>query len=491
MAGANGLMDAYQQAQQQDQTFQAALHQRDASMQARPQAWAALLPQITAQGSLERDRLHVLSAAGVALSTPGGAPSKVVDYYTTRSYTLSLTQTLFNWSQFETLMQSDKQVAEAQATFRSAQQALISRTAAAYFAVLSAQDTLRADLDAETSFKQQLEQAQKKFEVGLAAITDVRNAQASYDTSTALVIADRTTMDSAKRALGLIIGQPVDAIADLQPDIPLVAPNPAVASEWSQAAREDNPDLMTSFYAAEVARKQVAIYRSQYLPSLAANGGLNRSDSHSAFGDDALDDEVAVTLTWNIFQGGLTTSLMKQASATYQQALAQYELERRTVDQNTRNDYEGVVSGIAGVKANKQAVLSNQTSLDATLVGLRVGTRTEIDVLNARQLLAAAQKSYYQSRYAYLNSLLALKQDAGRLGENDLIEIDRMVSGAATASPPISEGEATVPDSPRVPPVPDAPAPLPASVAPAKAPAASRPTAAAPAAPASGTTPPR
>ena len=93
-----------------------------------------------------------------------------------------------------------------------------------------------------------------------------------------------------------------------------------------------------------------------------------------------------------------------------------------------------VVSGIAGVKANKQAVVSNQTSLDATIVGLKVGTRTEIDVLNARQLLAAAQKSYYQSRYTYLNSLLALKQDAGRLGENDLAEIDKLVQATATPS---------------------------------------------------------
>jgi len=81
-------------------------------------------------------------------------------------------------------------------------------------------------------------------------------------------------------------------------------------------------------------------------------------------------------------------------------------------------------------------VISNQTSLDATLVGLRVGTRTEIDVLNARQALAAAQKSYYQSRYAYLNSVLALKQDAGRLTENDLADIDKVLAAGPLPPPP-------------------------------------------------------
>lgn len=453
MAGANGLLDAYHLAQQQDQTFQAALHQRDASIEARPQAWSVLLPQVTGQGTEQRDRLHVLQSGGSQINTTGSTPTQDVEWYSSRNYSLNLTQVIFDWSAFQTVAQSDKQVAEAEATYRSAEQSLITRTAAAYFAVLSAQDTLRADLDAQTSFKQQLEQAQKKFDVGLAAITDVRNAQASYDTATALVITDRTAMDNAKRALGLIVGQPVDAIANLQPDIPLVPPVPAVPADWSKAASQDNPDLMSAFYAAEVARKQVSIYRGKYLPTVGATGALNRSDSHSKFGSDSLDDSVALTLTWNIFQGGLVTSQVRQAAASYQQSQALYELQRRTVDQNTRNDFEGVVSGIAGVKANKQAVISNQTSLDATLVGLKVGTRTEIDVLNARQLLAAAQKSYYQSRYTYLNSFLALKQDAGRLGENDLAEIDRLVADTVTPPPPLSAGESSVPDSMPAPPV--------------------------------------
>src|SRR5581483_4709887 len=344
------------------------------------------LPQLSGNAGWQREREHTLFLdQGTSVGT--GSVDIKPQWFTSKSYSLSLSQTIFDWSQFQTVAQSDKQVAEAEATYRSAEQQLITRTAAAYFAVLSAQDTLRADLDAQASFKQQLEQAQKKFDVGLAAITDVRNAQASYDTSTALVIADRTALDNAKRALATIVGQPVDAIADMQEDIPLVSPNPASAEDWSKAAVTDNPDLMSAVYAAEVTRKQVSNYRGQYLPTLSAGGQLNRQTQTR--NSDNLTDAVGLTLTWNIFQGGLTTSQVRQASATYQQTLAQYELQRRTVDQNTRNDYEGVVSGIASVKANKQAVISNQTSLEATQVGLRVGTRTEIDVLTARQLLAA------------------------------------------------------------------------------------------------------
>ena len=444
-AGANGLLDAYKLAQEQDQTFQAALHARDASIEARPQAWAALLPQLTATAEWQRIRSHQLS--GNFSSSVGNIESGR-EYYSERSFTLNLSQTLFDWSAFQAVAQSDKTVAEAEATYRSAEQSLILRTAQAYFNVLSARDTLRADLDAQASYKQQLDENQKKFQVGLAAITDVRNAQASYDTSTALVISDRAALDNARRALGLIVGQPVDAIADLQQDIPLVAPNPVPAEAWSKAASQDNPDLMSSYYASEVARKQVAIYEGQYLPTLSAGGQFNRATQHAQSNDDSLTDSIGVTATWNIFQGGLVTSQVRQAKASYQQTLANYELQRRTADQNARNDFEGVMSGIAGIKANKQAVLSNQTSLDATKVGLRVGTRTEIDVLNAQQALASAQKSYYQSRYTYLDSLLALKQDAGRLNESDLAEIDGYVVATATASPPLSPAEMNIPEAP-------------------------------------------
>ena len=86
-----------------------------------------------------------------------------------------------------------------------------------------------------------------------------------------------------------------------------------------------------------------------------------------------------------------------------------------------------MISGIASVQANKQAVLSNQPSLEASQVGLKVGTRTEVDVLTAQQALAAAQRSYYQSRYDYLRSVLSLKQQAGRLAEADLIDIDNLL----------------------------------------------------------------
>ncbi len=421
-AQTNELLDIFHFAQEQDMTLQTALHQRDASVEVHPQALSVLLPQLGATAGAERDRTHQLSQNRAFVTNNVGTA-----YYNQESYGLNLSQTVFDWSAFKTLAKADQLVAQAQATYRAAEQGLIFRVADAYFNVLNAQDTLRADMDAQTAYQQQLQQAQKKFQVGLAAITDVRNAQAAYDTSAAAVIGDQRALDSTKRSLGQIVGKPIEAVAGLRDDIPLERPNPAAEDEWVKTAAQDNPTLLSYRYAADAARNDVQNYRGKYLPTLSVVGATQRQKSDYEFSGDTINDTIGLQLNLNLFEGGLVASQVRQAIATWKQAQAQYEGQRRTVDQGARDAYEGVISGIAGVNANRQAVLSNQTSLAATQVGLKVGTRTEVDVLNAQQTLAAAQRSYYQSRYDYLRSVLSLKQQAGRLTESDLAAIDNLL----------------------------------------------------------------
>jgi outer membrane protein len=439
---ANDLMDLYLLAKDQDQIYQEALAQRDEAVEARPQAWAALLPQMNAQGADNANKLHVLSTGSPSSSitavdgTTGPTPAQ---YYGGRSWSVNLTQTVFDWSAFQTVAEASHQVAQAEAALRSAEQTLITRVASAYFTVLSARDTLRADLDAETAFKEQMEQSKSKYDVGLVAITDVQNAKAAYDTAAAQVIADRTALDNARRALGLIVGKHIDEVCELQQHIPLLSPTPESAESWSETARQDSPDLMAARDAAEVARKQISVAQGRYLPTLSIAGSKGRTTQHSDIGDDQITDQIGLNLNWNFLSGGLTMSQVRQAKAGYRFALAQYEQEDRTIDQNTRDDYEGVISGIAGVNATFQAVESNQTSVVATTAGLLVGTRTEIDVVNARQALAAAEKAYYQARYTYLGSALSLKLDAGHLTEAGLAEVDNLlVTERAPASEPSS-----------------------------------------------------
>lgn len=442
VARANDLLDAYKQALLQDPTFQAAKFTRDAALETRPQAIAALLPQVTVQAEIARERIHELnlftgstsvSGSGGPATATGGIPGVAWD--SPRTYTLNVSQVLFDWSAFQTLARADKQLAQAEATYRSAEQDLVYRVADAYFTLLQAQDNLRTDTEAQGAFAQQLDLAQKKFNGGVATVMDVREAQAAFDQLTPTLLEDHTQIDAARRALGAIIGATPATVAGMPEEVPVASPNPVAEDDWVQASLRDNPDLMGAQYAADAARKAIAISQGHFLPTVNAVGTVNRQEITSPFINNVVDDEVGIQMNWALFEGGLRVSQTRQAKDQFQQALAQYDGERRKVEQGARDSYEGVVSYIGALQGRRRAIQSGQASVDADLVGVKIGSREEAQVVQAQQALAGARRSYYQDRYTLLRYMLRLKQGAGRLVQGDIEEVDRILL-SATPPPP-------------------------------------------------------
>jgi outer membrane protein len=81
----------------------------------------------------------------------------------------------------------------------------------------------------------------------------------------------------------------------------------------------------------------------------------------------------------------------------------------------------------------RQALESSRTALQATEAGYEVGTRTAVDVLNARRNLVQAQTDYSGSRYDYILSMLQLRLAAGNLNFAQLVAINSWL----VAAPPI------------------------------------------------------
>ncbi len=425
---ANSLSQLYELAQQNDQTLQIAAHQRDVAREAAPQARAPLFPQLTAEADARYNKFHVVSASSGSSYTLAGA---VTDQsYASTGYTVTLSQTIFDWSAFSGLSAAENAVAQADASYASAQQNLILRLVGSYFGVLQAQDYLQADQDLQNAYKHQLDQAQETFKSGVAPLTDLKNAQAAYDSSRASVTNDLTALSNARRALAVLVGAPVDRIARLRDDIALVPPSPADAESWSRTALSNNPDVIAARFGAAAADRQVSATWGKHLPTLNLVGQVAGDNTrNSVFGANVMTDYVGVNLKWNLFQGGLIASSVREAEANSRRLASQHELQRRIVDRNVRDDFDGVVNGIAAVNAATSAVSSQQASVLATEVGFKVGIRTIIDLINARQTLNNAQKTLAQARYQYLVSLLSLKSDVGQLTQKDLDDVDRMLVG--------------------------------------------------------------
>jgi outer membrane protein len=452
-APAADLLAVYQRALQNDPQLREAEANRLAALEAKPQALAALLPQLSGNGVVSRERDSGSSTSTQPLSSPP-APVVLQSYpfdgqntTTSHRYGVDLKQNLFRWENWVALQRADAQVAQAEADYQAAQQDLMERVAQRYFDVLAAQDDLDAQQVALISIKRQLEQAESRFAIGLIAVTDVEEARAAHDSGAAAVIAAKRTLASNQELLREITGDAFDSLARPIEPFELANPDPINEDRWVDMALQQNLSLVSSRLAADIARENVSAARGGHMPSLdfvgsrykmTTNGTETFTDGTPA-GGTAVDQNqrtIGLQLTFPIYAGGMVSSQVRQA--VYQHRAAKERVERvaRQTEHDARDSYLGVLSEISRVKALRRAVESNATSLRATESGYEAGTRTAVDVLQSRQLWVQAQTNYAHSRYDYMLNVLKLQQAAGTLSQQSLEKINSLLTDAPPAKDP-------------------------------------------------------
>lgn len=414
--GAN-LGDIYTQAREHDAKLAAARQAYRASLEKLPQGRAGLLPNVSLSASYFDNRTD----------TSPGAKAHTQPY----GYRVLLTQPLYRKQNLEAYEQAKIQVLLGEQQLRLAEQDLALRSASAYFDVLLAEDNLASARAQKAAFAEQLAQAKKSFEVGAATITDTHEAQARFDLTSAQEIAALNDLEIKRRTLEKIIGGEAPRLARLGEDLPLPLPEPGNMESWVKQAEEDSLSVAAVRTGLELARREVARQRGGYLPSvdLQASYSDNRNASTSAAGidTDTRNSQIGVVLSWNLFEGGANDARVREAVANQEKARHELEDARRQARLDARQGFLGVMSGAAQARALGQALISSEAQLKSTRLGLEVGVRTRVDLLNAQQQYFSTQRDLSAARYRTLLAGLQLKAAAGILGESDLRALDALL----------------------------------------------------------------
>jgi len=410
------LLSVYRSALSSDPVLLAEVASKQAVGELRQQATARFLPEVSLSansGRVERD------ASAVNF---GGSQE-----YNTHGYSLNLTQPIYRYQNYVQNRQADIAVERAQANYFAAEQSLIVRVAERYFAFLASQDDVMFAKAEKTANEKQLEQVQQRFDVGLATITDLLESQSGFDLSSADVISAENAWANSQARLRETAGQDYEHLASLTVDTPLISPQPADLAEWSAMALEHNPSLQVAVKQKEEAAQSVSLQRSGHHPSLDLVGQrsyTSQSDSSFGGGSQVKQDSISLQLSVPIYEGGAVSSRVREAHHRLNEAMQKEEERRRGVMRESREAYNGVLSGISRVKAFKQAVVSADKALESMEAGYEVGTRTTTDVLNGRRDLFRAKRDYASARYDYILSSLRLKQATGIVSAADLEQIN-------------------------------------------------------------------
>ncbi len=416
-ASALDLREAMDFAQQYDTTFQAAYANYLASIEASSLSTSAILPQIGFKAFYQQGRTENDSANGVKKSDDNR-----------NGYSLELNQVIFNKSVFDNLDQGDAITAKAIADLESAKQDTIVRVAKAYFDVLTAIDTLETANAEKKAIGKQLEQSKERFNVGLSAITDVKEQQASYDISVADEIIAINNLSNKREALRVIINVYPEKLEIARPEIPLAVPEPMDINAWQEKSLQGNFSLLATKYSVDAAQSAYDGSKGGHYPTLGLNATYDFTDSDATtffLANENTGSKVILSLDIPIYSGGKTSSTVRQKLSELDRAKALQEQEKRKTIALARSAYLSLEADIAQVKARKQAIISTQTSLDATMAGYDAGTRTSVDVLLSQRLLYSSQRDYSVARHTYITNSLELKRVAGTLTISDIDEINQ------------------------------------------------------------------
>ena len=442
LASAEDLTQIYDLARQNDPVLSGAEAQRLSTAEGVNQATSALLPQISAAYDFGDSRVTRYSS-GIGQDQEGNFGIRVTTSESDgRSTTLSgqLTQSIVDFSKWTARKAAKEQALRGDSQYLQAEQNLAIRVATAYFAVLTAEDTLAFSQAEEKALNRQLDQAQQRFEVGLSAITDVNEAKAQHDSARAASILAQNSLEDAREALREITGKEPGTLSRLRAELPLKEPVPNDMQAWVDRALAENPALKAQEHAVEAAKANINTARSGHLPTLSGTLSYQRNpswgdgsssqnpvpgDIHSNSRDT--NRSVGLRLTVPIFTGGYTQSRVRQAVYDRDAAVDQLEQNRRALIRNTRLNFRSVVAGISEVEARKQAVVSANRALEATQAGFEVGTRTIVDVLLSQRQLYQAQRDHSQARHSFVLNQLLLRQSAGDIGPKDLQEVNALL----------------------------------------------------------------
>ena len=423
-AQADDLLQTYHHARNSDPQFAAAESNRAIAAERPVQARAALLPQVG-------------GSVGVNRVDQGDRTAR------TASWGVEASQSVFDWGNYTNLRAARALDRAGGFDLEAAGDTLITRTSAAYFTVLVQLETLAAAQAAEEALKKQFDFASKRLEVGLAPITDVHEARAQYDAARANTILTRNAVQDAYQALVEITGTPVANLKGLPDDFQPALPAQGGADAWVSTALAQNPSLKAQAADLEAAEHNVGTARSGHYPTVGLRASYGKAipglyDPDFVGRNDA-STSVGVAVNIPIFSGFATQSQVRSALAQRDATADALESTRRAIERNTRSSYQALVAGISEVEARRLALVAAKSAYDASQVGLEVGTRTVLDVLNNQRTLLSAQQAYAQAKYNFLQTRLLLEQAAGTLDVADVQDVNRLLTTDNPVAPVLAQ----------------------------------------------------
>ena len=354
-------------------------------------ALAPLLPQVSATAGYNR---RIASGGSTPISTASGTVSSAPNAF---SDSVSAELLVFDFGSQINRLRSAQAQAEAQAASERATALLIDfNVRAAFFDARANRALLQVARDNLANQQKHLRQTEGFVQAGTHPEIDVIQARADTANARLQVITAENAYQTSKLNLNAAMGLqgPTDyEIADTQ--MPAVQGEDAGLDALLEEAGKARPELQALEDQIRASQLTASSLRGQYWPSIGASAGFVQAGPSL----DELGWRLAagVTLTWNIFQGGLTRAQVSEAEANVVSALAQLDQQRLQIGSDVDGARLAVRAAKESLGATQEALLNARERLRLAEQRYEVGVGSAIELGDAQLALAQAAAQAVQA----------------------------------------------------------------------------------------------
>jgi outer membrane protein len=416
------LADAIERALHNDPTYLAAQANAGASRARSSQAFARLMPQISASANTNENRRDYS-----LLNTQGNS---IPEHYNSHGIQLSLTQPLLHAEKHLALNQADLLVNQADYQLAEAKNELLIRLAQAWLDIRQARDIVTAaDSRLQTSQKE-LDLARRATEKGVMSMTEFEDAQAKHDQAQSEQVTAQTEHSLKLAVLEQIIGQndaPSNAVFSNR--FSSLNPDQSTPEQWIAQAENGSPTMLAARRALEAANQEVSKQRAGHLPTLDLIASYNNAAQGSGLiggqaGFSNTVNSVGVQLNIPLFSGGEQNAKVSESLAMRDKASYELEATRRTTHLKIKQAWLTLKSSRARQQSGQQAAKSASIALKSAEAQRAHGLKADLDVLLAQQQRDEVLRDMNKARNDSILNFLRLKAEAGQLTGSDVLGME-------------------------------------------------------------------
>lgn len=420
------LADAIEQALRNDPIYLAAQAGAEASRARSSQAFARLMPQLTASASTNANRRDYTLQNSRIKSVP--------ESYNSHSTQVSLTQPLFHAEKYRAFSQADLLASQAEYQMLVAEKDLLMRLAQAWLDIRQAGDVVLASESKLQTSRKEVDLARRASTQGVMSITELESALTRYDQAESERVAAQTEQLYKLALLEQIIGQ--DASARIVPShawlsdrFPSLIPEQHAVEHWLALAENNSPTLLVARLARDAANEEVSKQRAGHLPTLDMVASYNNATQGSGLtggqaGFHNIVNSVGVQLNVPLFSGGEQNAKVGEALALRDKASYELEAAKRSVQLKIKQAWLAWKSSFARQRFGDQAVNAAINALKSADAQRMHGLKADLDVLQAQQQLEEARRDMNKARNDCIINFLKLKAEVGELAKDDVLGIE-------------------------------------------------------------------